>query len=167
MKVHDIELSYNKRNKHKRSHAYDSMDLCFKHEMSSWAQALDTWLLHACGVWGVCRTFKIWDVARGSRSLELWLWRLRLVIRPFLALCFLLHDMSGFLLHTSQLQDFLPNIWPRRYKLKCTFSLLSNFFQIFGHNRNKTSIYAYRFEKQKVIWDLRSEAAASLWEVGG
>lgn len=50
MKVHDIKLSYNKRNKHKRAHAYDTTDLCFKHEMSSWAQALDTWILCACGV---------------------------------------------------------------------------------------------------------------------
>lgn len=77
------------------------------------------------------------------------------------------HDMNGFLLHTSQLQGFLPNIWPRKCKLKCTFSLLSNFFQIFGHTRNKANIYAHRFGKPKVICDLRSQAAASLWEVGG
>lgn len=77
------------------------------------------------------------------------------------------HDVSSFLLHACQLQDFLPNIWPRRCKLKSTFSLLSNFFQIVGHNRNKTNIYAYIFEKQKVICYLRSQAAASLWEVGG
>lgn len=49
MKVHDIKLSYNKKkkNKHKRAHVYDSMDLCYKHEM---AQVLVTWLLRACGV---------------------------------------------------------------------------------------------------------------------
>lgn len=47
MKVHDIKPSYNKKNKYKRAHVYDSMDLCYKHEM---AQVLVTWFLGACGV---------------------------------------------------------------------------------------------------------------------